>query len=84
MRIVLLLLVDILPLYTLDSFVMKMICEELKKPLRLLRQAGDRYGTDHCTVHVFPPRTALSIYTVSTQYLHGIYTISTQYLQYLH
>ena len=33
MRIVLLLLVDILPL-TLDSFVMKLICEELKKPLR--------------------------------------------------
>ena len=29
MRIVLLLLVDILPL-TLDSFVMRMICEELK------------------------------------------------------
>ena len=79
MRIVLLLLVDILPL-TLDSFVMKMICEELKKPLRLLRQAGDRGGADHCTVHVFPPRTALTIYTVSTQYLHGIYTISKQYL----
>ena len=31
MRIVLLLLVDILPL-TLDSFMMMMICEELKKP----------------------------------------------------
>ena len=79
MRIVLLLLVDILPL-TLDSFVMKMICEELKKPLRLLRQAGDRDGTDHCTVHVFPPRTALSIYTVSTQYLHNIYSIYTEYV----
>ena len=38
MRIVLLLLVDILPL-TIDSFVMKLICEELKKPLRLLRLA---------------------------------------------
>ena len=79
MRIVLLLLVDILPL-TLDSFVMKMICEELKKPLRLLRQAGDLGGTDHCTVHVFPPRTALSIYTVSTRYLHNIYSIYTEYV----
>ena len=79
MRIVLLLLVDILPL-TLDSFVMKLICEELKKPLRLLRQAGDRGGTDHCTVHVFPPRTAQSIYTVSTRYLHNIYSIYTEYV----